>query len=102
PRLGAARHQPAVIVELLQLTCFNGHRFSPRVSYSRFALMPSIRSPRGRLSLLVLLALAVGAWLLRDLPKSFNSPQPEGAWRQCIRVVDGDTLLLDGDQRIRL
>jgi len=64
--------------------------------------MPSIRSPRGRLSLLVLLALALGAWLLRDLPKSFNSPHPEGAWRQCIRVVDGDTLLLDGDERIRL
>ena len=64
--------------------------------------MPSIRTPRGRVGLLALLALAVGAWLLRDLPKTLLSPQPEGSWRQCVRVVDGDTLLLDEDERIRL
>jgi len=64
--------------------------------------MPSIRSPRGRLSLLVLLALALGACLLRDLSKSFNSPQPEAAWRQCIRVVDADTIDLENGERLRL
>ena len=64
--------------------------------------MLSIRTPRGRLGLLALLILALVTWLLRDLPKTLVSPKPEGSWRQCVRVVDGDTILLDGDERIRL
>ena len=64
--------------------------------------MPSLRVPRRKLSLLALLVLALAAWLLRDLPKSFSPPKSEGDWRTCIRVVDGDTILLDGDERVRL
>ena len=64
--------------------------------------MPSIRLPRRKSGLLFFLALALLAWLYRDLPRGFLSPQSGGPWRQCVRVVDGDTLLLDGDERVRL
>jgi len=64
--------------------------------------MPSIRLPRGKLGLLFLLALALLTWLYRELPRGFLSTQSDGPWRQCVRVVDGDTLVLDGDERIRL
>ncbi len=29
-------------------------------------------------------------------------PQPDDNWRLCVRVVDGDTLELDGGERVRL
>lgn len=64
--------------------------------------MPSLRTPRRKLGLLALLALALVAWLLRDLPKTFSPPKSEGSWRRCVRVIDGDTILLDVDERIRL
>jgi len=63
--------------------------------------MPSVRTPRGKFSLLAVLALALVIWLLRDLPKSFNSPQPEGEWRTVVRIVDGDTFDLEDGERIR-
>ena len=51
-----------------------------------------------------MLALAALAWLGRGLPKGVFAPAPEpgSEWREVVRVVDGDTLLLDGNERVRL
>lgn len=53
---------------------------------------------------LVVVVLALLAWAVREFaPDLFRpAPQPEGGWRRVVRVVDGDTLLLDGDERVRL
>lgn len=53
---------------------------------------------------LVVVVLALAIWLARDLQRTFfePAPAPEGGWRTVVRVVDGDTLLLDGNERIRL
>lgn len=53
---------------------------------------------------LVVVVLALLAWAVRELaPDLFRpAPKPEGDWRTVVRVVDGDTLLLDGNERVRL
>jgi len=53
---------------------------------------------------LVIVLLAVLAWLARGpLKETFSpAPAPGSGWRTVVRVVDGDTLLLDGDERVRL
>jgi micrococcal nuclease len=53
---------------------------------------------------LVVVTLALLAWALREFaPDLFRpAPKPEGDWRTVVRVVDGDTLQLDGDERVRL
>jgi micrococcal nuclease len=53
---------------------------------------------------LVVALLAVLVWLGRDLPRSIFKPQPapETGSRVVVRVVDGDTLILDGNERVRL
>jgi len=52
---------------------------------------------------LAVLVLAL-AWAVREYGLDWlrRQPQPEGDWRTVVRVVDGDTLLLDGDERVRL
>jgi len=52
----------------------------------------------------VAIVLALLAWVVREFaPDLFRpKPRPEGDWRTVVRVVDGDTLLLDGDERVRL
>lgn len=59
--------------------------------------------PRKSISLTIV-ALALLAWAVREFaPDWFRpAPQPEGDWRTVVRVVDGDTLLLDGNERVRL
>jgi micrococcal nuclease len=53
---------------------------------------------------LVVVVLALLAWAVREFaPDLFRpAPKPEGDWRTVVRVVDGDTLLLDGNERVRL
>lgn len=53
---------------------------------------------------LVVVVLALLVWVAREFaPEVFRpAPPPEGAWRTVVRVVDGDTLLLDGNERVRL
>lgn len=50
------------------------------------------------------LLLALLAWFARDYLNQIlvPAPAPAGQWRIILRVVDGDTLLLDGDERVRL
>lgn len=50
------------------------------------------------IAVLVVLAL----WLGRHVTEELFVPQPEGEWRRVVRVVDGDTLVLDGRERVRL
>lgn len=60
---------------------------------------------RGRKSIsLAIVVLALLVWAVREFaPDWFRpAPQPEGGWRIVVRVVDGDTLLLDGNERVRL
>jgi len=53
---------------------------------------------------LIVVTLALLAWAVREFaPDLFRpAPRPEGGWRVVVRAVDGDTLLLDGDERVRL
>ncbi len=60
------------------------------------------RNKKRKLASLVLLALAALALLTRGVPKRLFAPKPEGDWRRCVRVVDGDTIVLDGGERVRL
>ena len=62
------------------------------------------RSRRRKSVPLIVVVLALAIWLARDLPRNFfdPAPSPEGGWRTVVRVVDGDTLVLDGNERIRL
>jgi micrococcal nuclease len=46
--------------------------------------------------------LMVAVWAARELPRFRPAPGPESEWRQVVRVVDGDTLVLDGNERVRL
>jgi micrococcal nuclease len=60
---------------------------------------------RGRKAVsLIVVVLALLVWAAREFaPELFRrAPQPGSAWRTVVRVVDGDTLLLDGDERVRL
>lgn len=63
-----------------------------------------MRYPRRKSSLVGLALLVLMAWIARDELREFVGPRraPGGAWRSVVRVVDGDTLLLDGDERVRL
>jgi micrococcal nuclease len=63
------------------------------------------RKRRGRKSIsLAIVTLALLAWAVREFAPDWFRPalQPEGDWRTVVRVVDGDTLLLDGNERVRL
>lgn len=53
---------------------------------------------------LVAVLLGALAWFVRDLRRDSRPPAPGPApqWRTIVRVVDGDTLLLDGHERVRL
>jgi micrococcal nuclease len=51
---------------------------------------------------IALVILAGVAWLARGPLKEVLRPAPEGEWRRVVRVVDGDTLELDGGERVRL
>jgi micrococcal nuclease len=60
------------------------------------------RFSRRKTAPLVIVLLAVLVWLARDFGRDIFKPAAESGWRNVVRVVDGDTLLLDGDERIRL
>ena len=66
--------------------------------------MARYRPSRRKSVSLVALVLAVVVWLARGpLKDAFTpAPAPSGAWRTVVRVVDGDTLVLDGNERVRL
>ncbi len=59
---------------------------------------------RKTLPLAALIAVGVIAYLARNLPNDFLRPRPSpgDGWRVVERVVDGDTLVLDGGERVRL
>jgi micrococcal nuclease len=69
---------------------------------------------RWTFAVVVALALAVavalrGGCRVRQLPGRAGAPEPgpphataPSATRTCVRVIDGDTILLDGDERVRL
>ncbi len=61
-----------------------------------------MRRPRSKLATLIAILLVLAVWLGREGWREFTAPQPEGDWRVVIRVVDGDTLLLDRSERVRL
>jgi micrococcal nuclease len=52
--------------------------------------------------LIVALALGVAAYLKREAGSPGRSPQPVAQQRVCVRVIDGDTIELDGGERVRL
>lgn len=56
---------------------------------------------RSKLALLLFAAGLLLGLLVAYLPESFFEEE-EGEWRLCVRVVDGDTLALDGEERVRL
>ena len=62
------------------------------------------RSRRRKAVPIIAIVLALLVWAAREFaPDLFRSAlRPEGGWRVVVRVVDGDTLLLDGDERVRL
>jgi micrococcal nuclease len=53
---------------------------------------------------LAIVVLALLVWLARGPLKNIvvPGPAPSGEWRVVVRVVDGDTLVLDGGERVRL
>jgi len=59
------------------------------------------------LSVLAAASALIGAWVLkpRTAVDTARLPRPASAayeWRRVVRVIDGDTLLLDRDERVRL
>lgn len=60
------------------------------------------RISRRKAAPLVAVVLALLVWLARGPLKETFAPGPAGEWRRVERVVDGDTLVLDGGERIRL
>ena len=47
--------------------------------------------------------LALLVWVARNGRDLFTpAPAPSGEWRTVVRVIDGDTLELDGGERVRL
>lgn len=63
-----------------------------------------MRRPHRKAAPLILAVLALLVWLARGPLKDIfvPGPAPSGEWRVVVRVVDGDTLVLDGDERVRL
>jgi micrococcal nuclease len=53
-------------------------------------------------ALLVALALGAAAYLKRQVGPPERAPQPVAQQRLCVRVIDGDTIELDGGERVRL
>jgi len=66
--------------------------------------MRPTKTLRVKLTPVVIAALALLAWLARDLPRTLFAPKPAptSEWRRVVRVVDGDTLVLDRNERVRL
>ena len=63
-----------------------------------------MRHPRRKAAPLALVILALLLWLARGPLKDIFEPKPapSGEWRIVVRVIDGDTLELDGGERVRL
>lgn len=59
-------------------------------------------TPRRLVVLLIALLAAFGYWKRTDLPGSRTPTSQDASLRTVVRVVDGDTLLLDGSERVRL
>jgi micrococcal nuclease len=60
------------------------------------------RYSRRKTAPLAIVVIAALVWLARGPLNETFSPAPSGEWRTVVRVVDGDTLVLDGDERVRL
>jgi len=60
------------------------------------------RTSRRKSVPLAVALLALLVWLARGPLRDAFVPAPSGEWRTVVRVVDGDTLLLDGNERVRL
>lgn len=67
----------------------------------RFPRFPA-GSLRRRGLLIALVAVILAAWLVQRLEFFRRAPAPLGPWRSCERVIDGDTILLDRHERVRL
>ncbi len=63
--------------------------------------MPRKTGRRSSLATTVAVLLAFALWLVRESRREPLLP-PEGEWRRVLRVVDGDTLILDGEERVHL
>ena len=61
-----------------------------------------MRRPRRKAAPLAIVVVALLVWLARGPLKEVFEPKPSGEWRVVVRVIDGDTLELDGGERIRL
>lgn len=63
-----------------------------------------MRRSRRKAAPLAIVVLALLVWLARGpLKDAFTpKPAPSGEWRVVVRVIDGDTLELDGGERVRL
>lgn len=66
----------------------------------RLRIRPGRR--RSPLAILVALLAILAVWLARDGARWRTEPPREGQWRTVERVIDGDTLELDGGERVRL
>jgi micrococcal nuclease len=69
---------------------------------SRIRTRSSRRRRRSPLAIAVALLALLAFWLARDGARWVTAPPAEGQWRHVVRVVDGDTLLLDRKERVRL
>ena len=62
-----------------------------------------MRRQRRKAIPLAVAILALLVWLARNGGDFFTpKPAPSGDWRTVVRVIDGDTLELDGGERVRL
>jgi micrococcal nuclease len=66
------------------------------------AVRSHLRSRKILSALVVTLALGAAAYLKRQASLPERSPQPVSQQRLCVRVIDGDTIELDGGERVRL
>ncbi|MCL6481024.1 MAG: thermonuclease family protein [Firmicutes bacterium] len=63
--------------------------------------MPKKPSRKSALTALIAVLLVLAVWTVRESRREPALP-PGGEWRTVLRVVDGDTLILDGEERVRL
>jgi micrococcal nuclease len=70
-------------------------------SMARGIRIRSGRRRRSPLAILIALLALAAVWLARDGARWITEP-PDGQRRRVERVVDGDTLVLDGGERVRL